>query len=254
MKIGLKLWSINTDVINETIKLYEQNYFDYIELYVVPDSYNTITLWKKLSIPFIIHFPHALHKINLADKFKRKQNLFVYKNIKNFADILKVSNIIIHGGIEGNIDELIYQIKIFNDERIIIENKPLIVFFQKGLIKKYCRGATVEEINYVLQNTSCGFCLDISHAICSANSQHIDPYYYISQFNALKPVMYHISDMDNINSLFDSHSHLGNGEIDFDKVFNYINNSAMITIETAQLTKTNQDGFINDVRFIRHYN
>lgn len=40
MKIGLKLWSINTDMINKAIKLYEQNYFDYIELYVVPDSYD----------------------------------------------------------------------------------------------------------------------------------------------------------------------------------------------------------------------
>ena len=48
-KLGLKLWSINTDVYyEEAKKLYEKKLFDYIELYVVPNSAQTIKKCKKL--------------------------------------------------------------------------------------------------------------------------------------------------------------------------------------------------------------
>ena len=58
-KRGLKLWSINTDCYYEDAKkLYDNNIFDYIELYVVPDSLDTLSTWQKLNIPFIIHCPH----------------------------------------------------------------------------------------------------------------------------------------------------------------------------------------------------
>ena len=48
-KIGLKLWSTNTDCYyNEAIRLYNDGVFDYIELYVVPDTLDTLQKWKKL--------------------------------------------------------------------------------------------------------------------------------------------------------------------------------------------------------------
>ena len=48
-KIGLKLWSTNTDdYYDEAIRLYNDGVFDYIELYVVPDTLDTLQKWKKL--------------------------------------------------------------------------------------------------------------------------------------------------------------------------------------------------------------
>ena len=38
-EIGLKLYSSNTDEISEIIGIYEDNWFDYIELYVLPGTY-----------------------------------------------------------------------------------------------------------------------------------------------------------------------------------------------------------------------
>ena len=67
MKLGLKLWSINTDFyLKEAVKLYEKGIYDYIELYVVPESLDTLSEWKKLKIPFIIHHSHFAQGFNLA--------------------------------------------------------------------------------------------------------------------------------------------------------------------------------------------
>ena len=41
-----------------------------------------------------------------------------------------------------------------------------------------------------------GFCLDIAHAFCSANSFEKDPYLFIKELQDLKPALYHFSDLD----------------------------------------------------------
>lgn len=75
-KIGLKLWSINTDYYyDEAIRLYNDGVYDYIELYVVPNMTDTIEKWKKLDIPFIVHCPHFAHGFNLA-KIENKDLYF----------------------------------------------------------------------------------------------------------------------------------------------------------------------------------
>ena len=75
-KIGLKLWSINTDYYyDEAIRLYNDGVYDYIELYVVPNMTDTIEKWKKLDIPFIFHCPHFAHGFNLA-KIENKDLYF----------------------------------------------------------------------------------------------------------------------------------------------------------------------------------
>lgn len=75
-KIGLKLWSRNTDYYyDEAIRLYNDGVYDYIELYVVPNTTDTIEKWKKLDIPFIVHCPHFAHGFNLA-KIENKDLYF----------------------------------------------------------------------------------------------------------------------------------------------------------------------------------
>ena len=48
-KRGLKLWSVNTDYYyDEAIRLYREGKYDYIELYVVPDTLFTLQKWKEM--------------------------------------------------------------------------------------------------------------------------------------------------------------------------------------------------------------
>lgn len=250
-KIGLKLWSINTDYYyHEAKKLYDQGFFDYIELYVVPNTLGNIEKWKKLSIPYIIHCPHFMHEFNLADKTKRELNKKIYDEVKNYADILNASYIIFHGGMDGTIEETVFQLNTINDSRALIENKPYIPL-AKNLGIKFCRGATVEEIIFVLQNTSCGFCLDFCHAICSANWQKLEPYHYVEKFNVMKPCMYHLSDIQEISSPYDSHYNFGKGQLDFSRILSNVNENAIISIETEKKSKENLEDYKDDVVFLK---
>ena len=53
-----------------------------------------------------------------------------------------------------------------------------------------------------MEESGCGFCLDIGHAICSANSLGIEPYSYIEKLVTLNPKRIHLSDID-IKSKYD---------------------------------------------------
>ena len=70
-KLGLKLWSTNTEsYLREAQRLYSLGIYDYIELYVVPNTLDTLENWKKLNIPYVLHAPHFAHGVNLANSEK----------------------------------------------------------------------------------------------------------------------------------------------------------------------------------------
>ena len=176
-KIGLKLWNINTDYYyDEAKKLYNDGVFDYVELYIVPGNIELIDKWKELSIPFDIHAPHFAHNMNLSKGEYREENYKKYIEVKEYADELKASIIVFHSGIGGDYRETAEQIKYLNDSRILIENKPMRPL--KSTNGELCVGYKFDEIKYIIEKSNCGFCLDVGHAICSANSQNIDPYEY----------------------------------------------------------------------------
>ena len=250
MKIGLKLWNINTDFyLEEAKRLYKEKHFDYIELYIIPNKIDTLKKWATLDIPFIIHAPHSAHNFNLADTNLKESNKNIYKEVKEFADTLKAKYIIFHGGCDGNIEETAKQLKNLNEERAIIENKPFIPLPNKWGYTK-CRGYNKKEIEHVMSISGCGFCLDFGHAICAANSLGIDYWNYIDNFLELKPNMFHLSDIKDLSSEIDSHPNLGNGLLDIKKVLSKISNDAMITVETNKNNKENLDGFVSDVQFL----
>jgi len=255
-QIGLKFWSINEDYIDESLKLYAEGYFNYIELYVVPRSYQKhIDLWRNLRekhhIPFIIHAPHFAHAFNLAKKEYFNSNVNIYQEVKRFADTLAVKFIIFHGGVDGDIEETARQLKSLDEPGALIENKPYKAL-PNNMGANICRGYNIEEIHYVLEQAKCGFCLDIGHAICSANSQKKEIYAYVDEFMELKPLMFHLADSDDINSEFDSHAHLGRGNLDMARIVNKIPNNAMITIETNKNADMSLDDFREDVNSIRN--
>lgn len=252
MKLGLKLWSVNTDFyLDEAKKLYEDGFFDYIELYVVPKTLETLDKWKTLksesNIPFTLHAPHFMHGVNLAIADKEKFNHSVFEEVDCFTAELDAEYVVVHSGIEGNISETIRQLNIIKPKRMLIENKPYLAPLGDN---NECRGATIGEIKKVLDNYECGFCLDIGHAICTANFLKLDPYELLAQFNLLNPNCYHFSD-NFIDSQMDKHLHFGSGNYDFKKIFDIIDLDKNIAIETNKNSSENLDDFIEDVKFLR---
>lgn len=253
MKIGLKIWSSNTDFyLKEAERLYTQNIFDYIELFVVPETLDTLSMWKQLSIPFIIHNAHSATGFNLADASAAQRNREIYEQTKRFADELDAKYIIFHGGVDGNIEETARQLASYDEPRALLENKPFVTLPDKK-VGDFCRGATLDEIKYVIENTGCGFCLDIGHAVCSANYQKLEPYTYIRQLNALNPKMYHLSDVIDMNGIYDAHPHLGEGQLDIKRLKQAIfPRDAAISIETYKDSKENLNDFMEDIKWLKN--
>ncbi len=249
MNLGLKLWSNNTDAyLEEAKRLYKQEWFDYIELYVVPDTLETIDKWKKLNIPFTLHAPHFVHEVNLADVTKEEYNIKIFKQVKEFFDELNAGYVVVHSGIEGDIDETIRQLDIIQPPKMLIENKPFVAPLRDNRI---CRGAMIEEISKIVEKIGCGFCLDVGHAICTANTLKIEPYDFIRQFNELNPICYHMSD-NFIDSELDKHLHFGAGNYDLKRIFDIIDTEKNIAIETNKGSKENLNDFIEDVKFLKN--
>ncbi len=248
-KIGLKLWNVNIDdYLPIAYDLFKDKIFDYIELYVVPKHIENILKWKNLPIPYDIHAPHSAHKMNLADKSKRDFNFELYMDTKKYADELNARYIVFHGGIDGSYKEVAKQLKIFNDSRSLIENKPYKVL--KFINAKEYIGTKPEEIKYIKENANCGFCLDVGHAICAANSHGVEPYFYIEQFSKLNPQKIHLSDI-HIETEYDEHLNFGLGNLDFYRLLPLFKQVKDITIETNKNSTENLNDFIKDVNFIR---
>ena len=249
-KIGLKLWNINVDFYpKEAQKLFYDEIFDYIELYIVPNNLDKIKVWKKLNIPIDIHAPHYAHKLNLSKKESYDLNYKKYLEAKRYADELDSQIIVFHGGAGGSYKETADQLSKFCDNRIIIENKPYDTL--DFVNENYYVGASFEEITYIMENAKCGFCLDVGHAICAANSFGINPYEYIERFCTLNPLRIHLSDI-NINTKKDMHLNYGCGNINFKTLFNILPNCP-ITIETNKKTKFGLEDFRQDAIFLKKF-
>jgi deoxyribonuclease IV len=242
-KIGLKLWSTDSAMISESIKLYKEEYFDYIELYVVPGTYDsTFEKWASFKGKFIIHCPHSGHGFNLADSRLRAKNQIKFKEVQDFADILQADHIIVHLGNNGSLDESISQLKDISDSRIFIENKPV-----EGLNGEKCIGNSPEDIEKVLQETHTqGFVLDLGHAIYAANTLKIDKFNFIKSFMAIRPKVFHLSD-GFCDSTKDCHCNLGEGDFDLRKILSYIPKDSFVTLEINHNFKSGITNFEENI-------
>lgn len=249
---GLKLWSVNTDYYyNEAQELYDDKIYDYIELYVVPDTLETIEKWKKLHIPFMVHCPHFAHGFNLAKVENKNSNKKIFEQVQKFADKLNACYIIVHGGVDGIIEETAKQLANFSESRALIENKPYAAIPNK-MNGKYCRGYDIDEIKYVKEASGCGFCLDFGHAVCAANSLKKEPYGYCKEFLELKPDCFHLTDITDMTSPYDAHPHLGEGELDIKRILEMIPVKKRITFETVKNSKTDLNDFRKDMEWLKN--
>lgn len=248
-KIGLKLWNINEGYIEETVKLFKDNAFDFIELYIVPGKLDKIGLWKNLDIPINIHAPHFKHGMNLSKKESLEGNLEIYNEVKLYADSFNSDYIVFHGGTDGDYLETSRQLLIINDTRSVIENKPYKTLPE--IAGNYYVGGKIDEIKYVIDITGCRFCLDIGHAVSAANALGFNPYLYIQEFMLLNPYMFHLSDID-IGSEMDAHLNYGNGNLDFKRIVDIIGKDIMVAIETQKKDPIRLDDFKKDTVFLKN--
>ena len=255
-RLGLKLWSVNTDAyLREAKRLFAEGVFSYIELFVVPDTVETLGVWRRLhdekGIPFVVHNAHAAKGFNLAARAAETRNREIYAQTRAFADALDARHVIFHGGVDGSIEETARQLKALEEPRALLENKPAVPLpNDAGAVS--CRGAAIDEIGHVLAEARCGFCLDVGHAVCAANTQGIEPYAYVEELNGrFSPAMFHLSDVADMSSPYDAHPHLGTGALDIPRLKRTIfPPDAAISIETVKASPADLDDFIQDARYI----
>jgi len=245
MQFGLKLGSTNVNYTEDILSFFEAGYFQYIELFAVPGSFNdTIGYWKQFSIPTIIHAPHSFAGMNLSLSEERESNKRKLQETFQFADALKSETIIFHSGVNGKIEETINQLRPFVDSRCVIENKPM-----KGLNREKCLGCTPKEIIYISNELQIDFCLDFGHAICAANSTKKEPFEFIKEFLELKPRMYHLTDGDYTGE-YDSHLHYGKGTFPIKELLKMVPNEKKVTNEAKHDSEINLDDFEKDFLYV----
>lgn len=173
----------------------------------------------------------------------------VYEQVNTYAKALDAEYTVVHGGMDGDVEEIIRQASVIKPYKMRIENKPYVA--PRNPDKMVCRGATPEEIKYIKDNLGCGFNYDVGHSFCAAVSLKIDQYEIIKQFEALKPDSYHLSDGEFDNRI-DIHYHLGKGDYDWAKILPMIDDSKNWTLETIKKNETSGLDLVKkDIAFLR---
>lgn len=224
----------------------------FMELMTVSESCESDLLNIKRqigNIEFRIHVPHNIMGFDAGNKNLEKQNMIIMDLAKMAADIFQSKTIIVHAGCgrgDAYINETVRQFKLFNDERIIVENLPLWAFNMEPL-----HGNTPQEIKYIMDETGCGFCFDFSHAICAANELNFDIENFLKSFFDLKPDVYHLCDGD-IATAQDTHMHFGTGNYPVKHFLNDLTDeNAYIVMETGKGIRQHGDAWFKDYEYIK---
>lgn len=244
MEFGLKLWSINTNLIDQAASLIDNKTFDYIELFVVPDT--SVSPFK-IDLPYIIHIPHEKFGVNIGDPVKMEYNLQKINECINWANELDAKYLILHAG-DGSIQAASDVLSQIADDRILIENMTKI-----GLNEEKMIGYSPDQISELLDNTNMSLCLDFGHAVKSSISLGIDYKSYIQEFLKLKPLLFHICDGD-LEGEKDRHMNIGEGEYDIEYLLKCveINVSKYVTVETPRKDQSSLNEDINNVNALRN--
>ena len=236
MKFGLKLWSTNTNLINQAVHLIDEKVFDYIELMVIPNSEIKPFL---IDIPYIIHIPHEKFGVNIGDPAAKEYSLQKINESIAWADKLNAKHLILHAG-HGSMQHATYLLRGLSDSRLLIENMPKV-----GLVGEAMIGYSPAQIEELIGDSDIGLCLDFGHAVKAAFSLGVDYKEYVLGFMKFKPNVFHISD-GMLSEEKDEHLRIGEGEYDFRHLMECVyvgENINYITFETprASLNSLNCD-------------
>jgi deoxyribonuclease-4 len=228
LKFGLKLWSINTDLIDQAIQLIDEKIFDYIELFVVPDTQITPFV---TDIPYIIHIPHHKFGMNIGDTTCKEYNMQKINESISWADELNASSLILHAG-HGSMESAKNLLSKVNDNRLLIENMPKVGLGGEAMI-----GYSPEQIEELLGDSDMGLCLDFGHAVKAAVSLGMDYKEYVQGFTGFEPRVFHVSD-GWLCEEKDEHLGIGEGEYDFGFFYDCIYINKIIKYVTLETPRT----------------
>ena len=188
----LKLWSINTDLFKDSIKSIQNWYFDFIELYIVPEVFNKdkFEILKNSKIKIAFHLPHSTHNFNPIDKKNDSEK--IWDLVTEYINYLDPFQIVMHPEFWSDINVLKKRLSYFNNSKIIIENMPMksSIWVYKNL-KFYWYN--ISQINNI-KTISNKFCFDFAKAKSSAISQEIDIISFSNKLvEIMNPSYYHIS-------------------------------------------------------------
>lgn len=190
LKYWIKLWSINENLFEETIKSVKNWFFDFVEIYVIPWKFHADVLknFVENNIKISIHAPHWAHWFNPIDPNNNSEE--IWKEIKQYIDFLNPFQIVIHPEVWTDVKVLEKKLQYFNDPRIIIENMP-----NKSslLANTEFYGYSLNQIKKIKKITH-WFCFDFAKAKSSAISQWIDIMgFYNDLLYEMNPDYFHIS-------------------------------------------------------------
>ncbi len=226
MELGLKLWSINKDMVEEAASLIEKGVFQYVELMVVPDS--DPEPFRAVGLPYVLHAAHDTWGANPADPSKEQRSRETIREAFHWADVLEAEHVVVHPGF-GTMEAALAFFQKELDSRIAIENMAQfgIDYGQKVEYAGYSAGQLCK-----LMRGKFGFCLDLNHALCAARSQGKDEEEYVKELLWLKPALCHVSDGD----YTDAHLAIGKGKYDFTLLARCLQESEnkKVTLETPR--------------------
>jgi sugar phosphate isomerase/epimerase len=227
MKIGVKIFGLkDKKFLDEVIKE-----ADFIETMAIRGG--DYSFLKKYQKKIVIHAEHNSFGINPANPLREKENNESINFALKTADLLNAEKIICHPGFLEN-DKCSEQISIdffkeIEDERIIIENLPLIDYYGK-YIKSLCYNPSSCE-NFI-KKTENGICLDFTHAILSAILLgKKDQNEFVNGYLKMNPRHFHFCDMK-LAKLKD-HINLGDGDLDIEHYKRLIRKDCEVTLETT---------------------
>lgn len=252
LRLGLKLWSTDTQYLGAARALHARGVFDFLEL-MVPgaSSLEDLPRWADVPWPIILHAPHSECGLNMAQAALESQNRAEIVRVAEACRVLRPERVIFHPGLEGALDETIRQIGVFRRAcpepfRLgVIENKP-----RRGLRGQTLCGAAPEEIRRVMTATGLGFCLDLPHAVAYANWAGQPWHAVVEEFLRLRPVMFHLADGD-AQAEIDAHLHLGAGTLPLKEILARIPPGATVTLETDKRLPDRLDDFVDDIEYVR---
>ena len=230
MKFGLKLWSINTDLIDQAVHLIDEKVFDYIELMVIPDSEIKPFL---IEVPYIIHIPHEKFGVNIGDPAAKEYSLQKINESITWADRLNAKHLILHAG-HGSMQHATDLLRGLSDSRLLIENVPKVGLGGEAMI-----GYSPEQIEELIGDGDMGLCLDFGHAVKAAVSLGVDYKEYVKEFMGLRPRVFHVSD-GMLSGERDEHLGIGEGEYDFGFLMGCVEGSGLglVTLETPRVEES----------------
>ena len=239
LKFGIKLWSINTNLIDQAVHLIDEEVFDYIELMVIPDSEIKPFL---IDIPYIIHIPHEKFGVNIGDPAAKECSLQKINESITWANRLNAKYLILHAG-HGSMKHATDVLREIADDRLLIENVPKV-----GLNDEPMIGYSPAQIEELIGDGDRGLCLDLNHAAKAAVSLGVDYRGYVQDFSVFDPKMFHISD-GTLDNEKDEHLNIGEGDYDFDYLLHCVLSSAsgLVTVETPRMYQGSLDEDMRNV-------